>query len=154
MNFPQGDGENVTLQVSNDLIVHNATNSGGINLEIITPVLEIVNAGANLTLDVGGNLSTDQSGSTLLFIDNNINEVVTGANIFAAVAGNVDAGDLTVEINELKKERFGYWWKYFVHGGGTFMAACTRAQIINEEGDYMAVVQRSGFGIAHVLTAN
>jgi hypothetical protein len=95
---PQENGENVTLSVGRDLIAHNQTNSGGINLEIITPVRQAVNSGANLILSVGNNLTTDAGGDTRLFINNNINEVVNGANIFAAIGGNLDTNNLTLEL--------------------------------------------------------
>lgn len=95
---PQQNGENVTLFVGNDLIVHNDANSGGIDLEIITPVRQTVNSGANLFLSVGNNLTTDTGGDTTLFINNNINEVVNGANILAAIGGNLNTNNLTLEL--------------------------------------------------------
>jgi hypothetical protein len=96
--LPQGAGENLTLNVANDLMVHNTDNSGGIDLEIITPVHQSLSSGANLTLSVGGNLVTDQSGDTTLLVNNNINQVVNGANITATVGGNLDTNNLLVEI--------------------------------------------------------
>jgi hypothetical protein len=96
--FPQESGENVTLFVGNDLITHNESNSGGIDLEIITPVQQTVNSGANLFLGVGNNLTTDAAGDTTLFINNNINEVVNGANILAAIGGNLTTNNLTLEL--------------------------------------------------------
>ena len=57
--FPHANGENVSLSVGNDLITHNQTNSGGIDLEILTPPQQTVNSGANLFLNVGNNLTTD-----------------------------------------------------------------------------------------------
>jgi hypothetical protein len=98
LEFPQASGENVTLFVGNDLIVHNEANSGGIDLEIITPVHQTVNSGANLSLSVGGNLVTDSGGDTTLFVNNNINEVVDGANILGAIGGNLETNNLTVEL--------------------------------------------------------
>jgi hypothetical protein len=95
---PQESGENVTLFVGNDLIAHNESNSGGIDLEIITPVQQTVNSGANLFLGVGNNLTTDAGGDTTLFINNNINEVVNGANILAAIGGNLTTNNLTLEL--------------------------------------------------------
>jgi hypothetical protein len=95
---PQQSGENVTLFVGKDLIAHNDTNSGGIDLEIITPVRQTVNSGANLFLSVGNNLTTDTGGDTTLLINNNINEVVNGANIFAAIGGNLTTNNLTLEL--------------------------------------------------------
>jgi hypothetical protein len=95
---PQENGENVTLFVGQDLITHNDTNSGGIDLEIITPVQQTVNSGANLLLSVGNNLTTDAEGDTTLFINNNINHVVSGANIFAEVGGNLTTNNLTLEL--------------------------------------------------------
>jgi len=96
--FPQENGENVTLVIGKDLIIHNETNSGGLNLEIITPVQQTVNSGANLTLSVGHNLATDFSGDTTLFINNNINQVVNGANIVGVIGGNLDTNNLTLEL--------------------------------------------------------
>ena len=95
---PQQNGENVTLFVGNDLIAHNNTNSGGIDLEIITPVHQVVDFGANLSLTVEHNLTTDAGGDTTLFINNNINEVVNGTNIFAAIGGNLTTNNLTLEL--------------------------------------------------------
>lgn len=95
---PQESGENVTLSVGKDLVTHNDANTGGIDLEIITPVHQTVNSGANLSLSVGNNLTTDVGGDTTLFINNNINEVVNGANIFAAIGGNLTTNNLTLEL--------------------------------------------------------
>ena len=95
---PQQNGENLTLFVGNDLIAHNQSNSGGIDLEIITPVQQTVNSGANLFLSVGNNLTTDAGGDTTLFINNNINEVVNGANIIAAIGGNLTTNNLTLQL--------------------------------------------------------
>jgi hypothetical protein len=98
INAPQASGENVTLFVGNDLITHNDSNSGGIDLEIITPIQQTVNSGANIFLSVGHNLTTDAGGDTTLFINNNINEVVEGANIFAAIGGNLTTDNLTLRL--------------------------------------------------------
>src|SRR5881398_1347014 len=95
---PQQNGENVTLSVGRDLIAHNEANSGGIDLEIITPVRQTVNSGANLFLSVGNNLTTDAGGDTRLFVNNNINEVVNGGNILAAIGGNLNTNNLTLEL--------------------------------------------------------
>src|SRR5436305_5036017 len=95
---PQQNGENVTLAVGKDLIAHNEANSGGIDLEIITPVQQTVNSGANIFLSVGNNLTTDAGGDTTLLINNNINEVVNGANILAAIGGNLNTNNLTLEL--------------------------------------------------------
>ena len=98
VQFPQQNGENVTLAVGRDLIAHNEANSGGIDLEIITPVRQTVNSGANLFLSVGNNLTTDAGGDTRLFVNNNINEVVNGGNILAAIGGNLNTNNLTLEL--------------------------------------------------------
>jgi hypothetical protein len=95
---PQENGENVTLFVGNNLTTHNESNSGGIDLEIITPVQQTVNSGANLFLSVGNDLTTDAGGDTTLFINNNINEVVNGANIIAEIGGNLETNNLTLEL--------------------------------------------------------
>jgi hypothetical protein len=95
---PQENGENVTLFVGKNLVTHNDSNSGGIDLEIITPVRQTVNSGANLFLSVGNNLTTDAGADTTLFINNNINEVVNGANIFAAIGGNLTTNNLTLSL--------------------------------------------------------
>ena len=95
---PQQNGENVTLAVGQDLIAHNTTNSGGVDLEIITPVQQTVNSGANLSLSVGNNLTTDASGDTTLLINNNINHVVNGANILAAIGGNLETNNLRLTL--------------------------------------------------------
>jgi hypothetical protein len=91
-------GENIRLFVGQDLITHNDSNSSGIDLEIITPVHQTVNFGANLFLAVGNNLTTDADGDTTLFINNNINEVVNGANIVAAIGGNLTTNNLTLRL--------------------------------------------------------
>jgi FecR protein len=98
VQVPQENGENVALLVGKNLVTHNDSNSGGIDLEIITPVHQTVNSGANLFLSVGNNLTTDAGGDTTLFINNNINEVVNGANILAAIGGNLTTNNLTLEL--------------------------------------------------------
>src|SRR5438552_6569833 len=98
VQFPQQNGENVTLAVGRVLIAHNEANSGGIDLEIITPVRQTVDSGANLFLSVGNNLTTDAGGDTRLFVNNNINEVVNGGNILAAIGGNLNTNNLTLEL--------------------------------------------------------
>jgi hypothetical protein len=95
---PQENGENVTLFVGNNLNTHNESNSGGIDLDIITPVHQVVNSGANLFLSVGNNLTTDAGGDTTLRVNNNINEVVNGANILATIGGNLNTNNLTLEL--------------------------------------------------------
>jgi hypothetical protein len=95
---PQESGENVTLFVGKDLVTHNGSNSGGVDLEIITPLQQTVNFGANILLSVGNNLTTDVGGDTTLFINNNRNEVVDGANILAAVGGNLTTNNLTLSL--------------------------------------------------------
>jgi hypothetical protein len=95
---PQQNGENVTLFVGNNLIAHNGDDSGGIDLEIITPVQQTVNSGANLFLTVGNNLTTDTGGDTTLFINNNTNEVVSGASILATIGGNLTTNNLTLQL--------------------------------------------------------
>jgi FecR protein len=97
--FPQENGGNVTLFVGKNLVTHNETNSGGIDLKIRTPVKQTGNLpSANLFLTVGNNLTTDAGGDTTLFINNNINEVVNGANIVAAIGGNLTTNNLTLEL--------------------------------------------------------
>src|SRR5262245_55227245 len=59
INALQASGENVAVSVGNNLVTHNDSNSGGIDLEITTPVQQTVNSGANLFLNVGNNLTTD-----------------------------------------------------------------------------------------------
>jgi FecR protein len=98
VNAPQESGENVTLFVGNNLVTHNDSNSGGIDLEIVTPVQQTVSSGGNLLLSVGNDLTTDAGGDTTLFINNNINEIVNGANILAAVGGNLTTKNLTLEL--------------------------------------------------------
>jgi hypothetical protein len=98
VHAPQESGENVTLFVGQNLVTHNDSNSGGIDLEIITPVQQTVNSGGNLLLSVGNDLTTDAAGDTTLFINNNINEIVNGANILAAIGGNLTTNNLTLEL--------------------------------------------------------
>jgi FecR protein len=95
---PQESGENLQLFVAQNLITHNDANTGGVDLEIITPVQQTVNSGANLTLGVGNNLTTDSGGDTALLVNNNINHVVDGANIFAGVGGNLETNNLSLTL--------------------------------------------------------
>jgi hypothetical protein len=94
----QENGENVTLTVGEDLTAHNENQSGGVDLEIITPKQQTVNSGANLFLNVGNNLTTDAGGDTTLLVNNNTNHVVTGANIIAAIGGNLTTNNLTLQL--------------------------------------------------------
>jgi hypothetical protein len=95
---PQESGENLQLFVAQNLITHNDANTGGVELEIITPVQQTVNSGANLFFGVGNNLTTDAGGDTTLLINNNINHVVDGANIVAGVGGNLETNNLSLTL--------------------------------------------------------
>jgi FecR-like protein len=95
---PQESGENLQLFVAQNLITHNDANTGGVELEIITPVQQTVNSGANLFFSVGNNLTTDAGGDTTLLINNNINHVVDGANIVAGVGGNLETNNLSLTL--------------------------------------------------------
>ena len=95
---PQESGENLQLFIAQDLTTHNDANNGGVDLEIITPVQQTVNSGANLFFSVGNNLTTDAGGDTTLLINNNINHVVNGANLFAGVGGNLSTNNLSLTL--------------------------------------------------------
>jgi hypothetical protein len=92
------NGQNVTLSVGNDLVAHNEGNSGGVDLEIITPSQQTGNSGATLTLNVGHNLTTDPGGDTTLLVNNNMSHVVDGARILGAVGGNLQTNNLTIQL--------------------------------------------------------
>jgi hypothetical protein len=138
---PQENGENVTLFVGNDLIAHNQANSGGVDLEIITPVHQTVNSGADLTLNVGHNLATDFGGDTTLFINNNINRVVNGANIVGVIGGNLDTDNLTLELLNNGGE---------IDTGGSIGLAVSGA--ITALGDATFEIQNHGGIIGHNAT--
>jgi hypothetical protein len=95
---PQESGENLQLFVGHDLITHNNANTGGVDLEIITPVRQTVNSGANLSFGVGNNVTTDAGGDITLLVNNNINHVVHGANIVAGVGGNLETNNLSLTL--------------------------------------------------------
>ena len=130
---PQENGENVTLFVGNDLVTHNQTNSGGVDLEIITPVQQTVNSGANLFLIVGNNLTTDAGGDTTLLINNNINEVVNGANIFAEIGGNLTTNNLTLQLLN-NGGQIGTGGIVSLDAAGDISANSLLAQIDNRQG--------------------
>ncbi len=94
VDAPQGNGENINLQVAGNL----TTTSGDLSMQIITPIMQTVNAGANLTLGVDGNLTTPQSSGSDFLINNNINGIVTGANVLVTAGGNFNTGALSAEI--------------------------------------------------------
>ncbi|HEU5247591.1 MAG TPA: FecR family protein, partial [Candidatus Udaeobacter sp.] len=130
---PQQSGENLTLFVGKDLTVHNDANSGGIDLEIITPVHQTVNSGANLFFSVGNNVATDAGGDTTLLINNNINEVVNGANILAVIGGNLTTNNLTLELLNNGGE-IGTGGTVRLAAAGNITANSLSAQIDNRNG--------------------
>ncbi len=144
---PQQNGENVTLFVGNNLVTHNATNSGGIDLEIVTPVHQTVNSGANLFLSIGNNLTTDAGGDTTLLINNNINEVVNGANIFAAIGGNLTTNNLTLELLNNGGE-IGTGGIVSLTASGNISANSLSAQIDNREGGVIGGASRIEMDVA------
>src|SRR6266487_749714 len=144
---PQESGENVTLFVGNNLVTHNATNSGGIDLEIVTPVHQTVNSGANLFLSIGNNLTTDAGGDTTLLINNNINEVVNGANIFAAIGGNLTTNNLTLELLNNGGE-IGTGGIVSLTASGNISANSLSAQIDNREGGVIGGASRIEMDVA------
>ena len=92
------NGQNLTVFVGNDLVAHNAANSGGVDLEIITPTQQTANSGANLFLGVGHNLTTDSGGDTTLFVNNNMNRIANGARILGTIGGNLQTNNLTIQL--------------------------------------------------------
>jgi hypothetical protein len=92
------NGQNVTVFVGNDLVAHNDGNSGGVDLEIITPTQQTANSGANLFLGVGHNLTTDSGGDTTLFVNNNMNRIANGARILGTIGGNLQTNNLTIQL--------------------------------------------------------
>src|SRR5207237_813982 len=105
-------GLNILLYAGTDLLV------GG-NLSIATDISNLetganIDVLANRNLTVGGSLALETSttaqsgtganidlragGDTMLLINNNINEVVNGANILAAIGGNLNTNNLTLEL--------------------------------------------------------
>jgi hypothetical protein len=139
---PQESGENVTLFVGKNLVTHNDANTGGIDLEIITPVHQTVNSGANLFLSVVNNLTTDAGGDTTLFINNRINEVVDGANILALIGGNLTTNNLTLELQNNGGE-IGTGGLVSLDVSGNITANSLRAQIDNRDGGVIS-------GVGHI----
>jgi hypothetical protein len=92
------NGQNLTVFVGNDLVAHNAANSGAVDLEIITPTQQTANSGANLFLGVGHNLTTDSGGDTTLFVNNNMNRIANGARILGTIGGNLQTNNLTIQL--------------------------------------------------------
>ena len=92
------NGQNVTLVVGNDLVAHNDANSGGVDLEIITPAQQTANSGANLFLSVGHNMTTDSGGDTTLLVNNNMNQILNGARILGTIGGNLQTNNLTIQL--------------------------------------------------------
>jgi hypothetical protein len=92
------NGQNVTLSVGNDLVAHNEGNSGGVDLEIITPSQQTGNSGANLFLGVGHNVTTDPGGNTTLIVNNNMSRIVNGARILGTIGGNLQTSNLTIQL--------------------------------------------------------
>jgi hypothetical protein len=91
-------GQNVTLFVGNDLVAHNEGNSGGVDLEIITPAQQTANSGANLLLGVGHNVTTDPGGDTTLLVNNNMSRISNGARILGTIGGNLQTNNLTIQL--------------------------------------------------------
>jgi len=92
------NGQNLTVFVGNDLVAHNAANSGGVDLEIITPTQQTASSGANLFLGVGHNLTTDSGGDITLFVNNNMNRIANGARILGTIGGNLQTNNLTIQL--------------------------------------------------------
>jgi len=92
------NGQNVSLFIGNDLVAHNEGNSAGVDLEIITPMQQTANSGANLFLGVGHNLTTDPGGDTTLFVNNNMNRIGNGARILGTIGGNLQTNNLTIQL--------------------------------------------------------
>jgi hypothetical protein len=149
---PQQNGENVTLFVGNDLLAHNDANSGGVDLEIITPLRQTVDSGANLLVSVGNNLTTDAGGDTTLFINNNRNEVVNGGNILAAIGGNLNTNNLTHELLNEGGE-IGTGGIVGLVAAGDIHANSLTAQIDNRQGGVISdggVIEMAVAGTANV----
>src|SRR5205814_8747290 len=69
----------------------------------------------------------------MLFVNNNINEVVNGGNILAAIGGNLNTNNLTLELLNEGGE-IGTGGIVSLVGAGEIHANCLLAQIDNREG--------------------
>jgi hypothetical protein len=91
------NGENVTLNVAGNL----TTTAGGASLGLSTPTPAghpLVNGG-NLNMTIGGNLTLASGSDLTLFVINTVfTDVGTGANISAAIGGNLNADAISARI--------------------------------------------------------
>jgi hypothetical protein len=87
---------------------------------------------------VGNNLTTDAGGDTTLFINNNRNEVVNGANILAAIGGNLTTKNLTLSL----------WNNEGEIGTGGIVSLATSGNI-TAHGDALFEIQNSGGTMDH-----
>jgi len=131
---PRENLGNVTVFVGNNLTTHNDASSGGIDLEIFTPVQQ-TNLSANLNLFVGNNLTTDTSGDTKLLVNNDDNEVVTGASISAVIGGNLNTRNLTLELSNNGGE---------IGNGGVVSLFATSGNIITQGHANLDIQNRGG----------
>jgi hypothetical protein len=93
-----GDGGNVSLTGTGDYLA--TLGDGGLNLAVVTSSPGSIGIGGNISLMLGGNLTTGSAGNFGLVINNsNGGQIQTGGNINAAVGGDVNTNVINLQID-------------------------------------------------------
>jgi hypothetical protein len=96
-----GNGGNIVFNAGTG---YTATASdGGLDLQVINSSPGLIGTGGNITLTIGGNLTTGFTGLLNLVVSNAAGQIQTGGNITSTVTGTFNAGSINVLIdNSLK----------------------------------------------------
>ncbi len=84
------NGANIGVLAERDLTV------GG-SLALLTVANAGSGTGGNISLNIGGNLTTDPGGDTGLFV-NNLNQIDNGARILGTIGGNIQTNNLAIGV--------------------------------------------------------
>src|ERR1700674_4546119 len=92
-----GNGGNINLMPTGPLLVTGSDTGFRLLVDNATP--GTITTGGNITLQLGGNLTTGNLGTIGLLISNPGGTIQTGGNIQASIGGNLNTGQLTLQID-------------------------------------------------------
>ncbi len=124
------NGVNLTLNVVGNL----TTTSGGVNLILFTPIGNTLGSGGNLSMSVGGDLTTFDGSDVTLDVVNTVSTTVpNGANLFASIGGDLNAGAVFATIENDSSGGIGTGGNLTLNVGGDLNASDLLAQISNTD---------------------
>jgi len=114
-----GNGGSIAMTVATNYTA--ALGDGGLNLRVINSAPGLIGIGGNISLTLGGTLTTGPAGALNLLVDNsNGGQIQTGGNITSSIGGNLKANQVSVQIDNRLKGFIGTGAAMNFTVGGSF----------------------------------